>query len=151
MVIEDCRIVKLPRITDPRGNLTFIDGGSHVPFNIGRVYYVYDVPGGVERGGHAHRNLQQLIIPISGNFDVVLDNGACKRKFHLNCASYGLYISQMIWIELDNFSSGSVCLCLASTPYDEADYFREYSEFVDAVRNGDRKTLSFSISGKKAV
>ena len=84
MVIEDCRIVKLPRITDSRGNLTVIDGGRHVPFNIGRVYYVYDVPGGVERGGHAHRNLQQLIIPISGNFDVVLDNGACKRRFHTN-------------------------------------------------------------------
>ena len=134
MGLEDCRIVELPRIADPRGNLTFVEGGRHILFDIRRVYYIYDVPGGTERGGHAHRNLQQFIIAISGCFDVVLDDGACKRRFHLNRAYYGLYISPMIWRELDNFSSGSVCLCLGSTQYDEKDYYRDYSEFLDAVR-----------------
>lgn len=129
----DCRIIELPRINDPRGNLTFIEGGRHVPFEISRVYYLYDVPGGAERAGHAHRELQQLIIAMSGSFDVVLDDGSDRRRYHLNRSYYGLYVPPMLWRELDNFSSGSVCLVLASAPYDEADYFRDYEVFRRAA------------------
>jgi hypothetical protein len=128
--ISDCHLVDLPRIPDPRGNLTFIEGGKHVPFDIQRVYYLYDVPGGAERGGHAHRGLIQLIIAMSGSFDVVLDDGREKKRIHLNRSYTGLYVCSMIWRELDNFSSGSVCLVLASNKYDEADYFRDYQEFI---------------------
>ena len=123
-------LVDLPRIGDPRGNLTFIEGGRHIPFDIKRVYYLYDVPGGAERGGHAHRNLQQLIIAMSGSFDVILNDGAGPKRYHLNRSYYGLFVSNMIWRELDNFSSGSVCLVLASQPYEESDYYRNYDEFV---------------------
>jgi WxcM-like, C-terminal len=132
--LEDCKIIGLPRITDPRGNLTFIEGNHHVPFDIKRVYYLYDVPGGAERGGHAHKELQQLIIAMSGSFDVVLDDGNVKHRFHLNRSYYGLYIGPMVWRELDNFSSGSVCMVLASIPYDESDYYRDYDEFIRALK-----------------
>jgi hypothetical protein len=132
--LESCRILDLPRITDPRGNLTFLEGGRHVPFAIERVYYLYDVPGGAERGGHAHLGLHQLIIAMSGSFDVVLDDGARKQRIHLNRSYYGLYVCPMIWRELDNFSSGSVCLVLASNRYDEADYIRDYGEFQRRAR-----------------
>lgn len=129
--VDACRIMELPRINDPRGNLTFIEAGQHIPFAIERVYYLYDVPGGAERGGHAHRELSQLIIAMSGSFDVVLDDGGTKRRFHLNRSYLGLYVTPMIWRELDNFSSGSVCMVLASNRYDEADYYREYREYLD--------------------
>ena len=132
MNVDHCKIIDLPRIQDPRGNLTFIEGGNHVPFDIRRVYYLYDVPGGSERGGHAHKGLHQLIIAISGSFDVVLDDGSSKKRIHLCRSYYGLYVCPMIWRELDNFSSGSVCMVLASNVYDEADYYREYSEFMRA-------------------
>jgi hypothetical protein len=132
MNIDDCKIVNLPKIQDPRGNLTFIEGGHHIPFDIQRVYYLYDVPGGAERGGHAHKGLHQLIIAMSGSFDVVLDDGKNKKRMHLCRSYYGLYVCPMIWRELDNFSSGSVCMVLASNRYDESDYYREYSEFVRA-------------------
>jgi hypothetical protein len=132
MNIERCHIIDLPKITDPRGNLTFIEGGAHIPFDIQRVYYLYDVPGGAERGGHAHKGLHQLIIAMSGSFDVVLDDGVNKRRFHLNRSYYGLYVCPMIWRELDNFSSGSVCLVLASNRYDEDDYYRAYDDYVEA-------------------
>lgn len=131
--LEQCRIIDLPRINDPRGNLTFVEGGRHVPFDIRRVYYLYDVPGGAERGGHAHRELQQLIVAMSGSFDVVLDDGENRRRHHLNRSYFGLYIPPMVWRELDNFSSGSVCMALASLPFDEADYFRDYAEFRKVV------------------
>jgi WxcM-like, C-terminal len=131
---ERCRIIQLPRITDPRGNLTFIEGRGRIPFDIARVYYLYDVPGGAERGGHAHIELQQLIIAMSGSFDVELDDGYEKRRFHLNRSYFGLYVDRMIWRELDNFSSGSVCMVLASNRYDEADYYRNYDEFKAALR-----------------
>jgi dTDP-4-dehydrorhamnose 3,5-epimerase-like enzyme len=132
--LSDCRILELPKITDPRGNLTFIEGGGrHVPFDIKRVYYLYDVPGGAERGGHGHKALHQLIIAMSGSFDVVLDDGREKKRFHLNRSYYGLYVCPMIWRELDNFSSGSVCMVLASNLYDEDDYYRDYSTFQRAL------------------
>lgn len=130
MNIDNCKIVELPKITDPRGNLTFIEGGDHIPFNIQRVYYLYDVPGGAERGGHAHKGLQQLIVAMSGSFDVVLDDGKNKKRVHLARSYYGLYVCPMIWRELDNFSSGSVCMVLASNKYDEADYYRNYNDFM---------------------
>jgi len=132
LACQDCKIIDLPKIGDPRGNLTFIEGGAHVPFAIQRVYYLYDVPGGAERGGHAHKALQQLIIAMSGSFDVVLDDGVEKKRFHLNRSYYGLYIRPMIWRELDNFSSGSVCLVLASNTYSETDYFRDYPSYLSA-------------------
>jgi dTDP-4-dehydrorhamnose 3,5-epimerase-like enzyme len=132
MSINDCKISELPKIHDPRGNLTFIEANSHIPFDIQRVYYLYDVPGGTERGGHAHKELHQLIIAMSGSFDVILDDGKDKKRVHLNRSYIGLYVCPMIWRELDNFSSGAVCLVLASNRYDEVDYYRDYAEFMRA-------------------
>lgn len=132
MNIGLCRIIELPKIADPRGNLTFVESGSQIPFDIQRVYYLYDVPGGAERGGHAHRALHQLIIAMSGSFDVKLDDGREKKRFHLNRSYYGLYVCPMIWRELDNFSSGSVCMVLASNRYDEDDYYRNYVDYLSA-------------------
>jgi len=133
--IDACQMVLLPKISDPRGNLTFIEGGNHIPFEIQRVYYLYDVPGGAERGGHAHKGLHQLIIAMSGSFDVVLDDGRNKKRIHLNRSYSGLYVCPMIWRELDNFSSGSVCMVLASSKYAEDDYYRNYEEFMQAQEN----------------
>ena len=132
MIIEQCKIINLPKIADSRGNLSFIEGKNHIPFDIERVYYLYDVPGGAERGGHAHKGLQQLIVAMSGSFDVVLNDGINEKRFHLNRSYSGLYICPMIWRELDNFSSGSVCMVLASNKYDEADYYREYDQYLEA-------------------
>jgi hypothetical protein len=132
MTIEICDVVNLPKIQDPRGNLTFIEGRLHVPFDIQRVYYLYDVPGGAERGGHAHRELHQFIVAMSGSFDVTLDDGRNRKRVHLNRSYNGLYVCPMIWRELDNFSSGSVCMVLASKRYDESDYFRDYAVFMRA-------------------
>ncbi len=115
MSLQDCRIIDLPKVHDPRGNLTFIEGGEHIPFEVKRVFYVYDVPGGSDRGGHANVELHQLIIAISGSFDITLDDGKNKQKFHLARSYYGLYVPPMIWREIDNFSSGSVMLVLTST------------------------------------
>ena len=131
--IDACQIISLPKISEARGNLTFVEGGNHIPFDIRRVYYLYDVPGGAERGGHAHKALQQLIIAMSGSFDVVLDDGANKKRVHLNRSYSGLYVCPMIWRELDNFSSGSVCMVLASNKYDEDDYYRDYDQYILAV------------------
>ena len=136
--IAECRLVELPKISDPRGNLTFIEGNRHIPFDIKRAYYLYDVPGGAERGGHAHKELSQLIIAMSGSFDIVLDDGTEKKRFHLARSYYGLYVCPMIWREMDNFSSGAVCLVLASNLYDESDYYREYSDFLSAVKGPNR-------------
>lgn len=131
--LNKVQLVELPKIVDQRGNLTFIEQNRHVPFDIQRVYYLYDVPGGAERGGHAHKELQQLIVAISGSFDVVLDDGSEKKRIHLNRSYQGLYVPKMIWRELDNFSSGAVCMVLASNLYDEDDYYRDYDEFMKAV------------------
>ena len=137
MSIDHCRIIDLPKIHDPRGNLTFIEGGRHIPFDIQRVYYLYDVPGGSERGGHAHKALRQLIVAMSGSFDVVLDDGREKKRYHLNRSYNGLYVCPMMWRELDNFSSGAVCMVLASNRYDEDDYYRNYDDFVMALARGN--------------
>ncbi len=130
--VGDCRLIELPRIPEPRGNLTFIEGSRHVPFDIARVYYLYDVPGGASRGGHAHKQLEQFVIAMSGSFDVVLDDGEERREVSLNRSYYGLYLPRMIWRELVNFSSGSVCTVLASRPFEEADYYREYDAYRQA-------------------
>lgn len=127
--VDQCRIIDLPKISDPRGNLSFIEGGRHIPFDIRRVYYLYDVPGGSDRGSHAHKSLHQFIVAMSGSFDVVLDDGREKKRFHLNRSYYGLYVCPMMWRDLDNFSSGAVCMVLASEYYDENDYLRDYAEF----------------------
>lgn len=132
--INKASIVELPRINDPRGNLTFIEAGRQIPYEIKRAYYLYDVPGGESRGGHAHRELRQLIIAVAGSFDVILDDGYERQRFTLNRSYHGLYIPSMIWREIENFSSGSVCLVLASEFYDEADYLRDYEAFVREVR-----------------
>jgi hypothetical protein len=134
MGLDDCRIIDFPKITDPRGNLTFVEGGNHIPFDIKRVYYLYDVPGGAERGGHAHKKLQQVIIAMSGSFDVILDDGTAQKRIHLNRSYYGLYVPTMMWREIDNFSSGSVCMVLASELYEESDYYRDYHSFMQAVK-----------------
>lgn len=133
MNLESCRLIDLPKKTDPRGNLTFIEGDRHIPFAIKRVFYLYDVPGGADRGGHALKTCHQFLIAMSGSFDVILYDGKEKQRIHLSRSYYGLHIPPMIWREMDNFSSGSVCLALASELYSEGDYFREYSDFLTAV------------------
>ena len=128
--LNDCRIVDLRKIHDPRGNLTPIEEGIDVPFNIKRVYYLYDVPGGESRGAHAHKQLYQLIVAASGSFTVTLDDGHEKRSYSLNRSYYGLFVVPGIWRDLDDFSSGAVLLCLASEHYDAEDYIRDYDEFL---------------------
>lgn len=130
ITIDDCRLIDLPCIGDRNGNITPIYGGQHVPFEIARVYYLYDVPGGAARGGHAHKELQQLIVSVMGAFDVILDDGQRKKTVRLDRAYYGLYMPRMIWRELENFSSGAICLVLASIPYDENDYIRDHDIFL---------------------
>ncbi|PLC05768.1 hypothetical protein CY658_01515 [Variovorax sp. RO1] len=129
-------ILDLERLTDPRGNLTFIEGGRHIPFDVQRVYYLYDVPAGEARGGHAHHQLQQLIIAVAGSFDVVLDNGYERRTVTCNRPFQGIFMKSLVWRELNNFSSGAVCLVLASMRYEESDYIRNYEEFISVARKG---------------
>lgn len=127
--VFDCSVLTLPRIHSPSGNLTPVYGSVHVPFDIRRVYYLYDVPGGESRGGHAHVALQQLIVAASGSFEVIIDDGTTRRTIFLNRPYMGLYVTPMIWRELVNFSSGGICMVLASMPYSEDDYIREYKQF----------------------
>ena len=134
MNLNDCKLIELPKIADPRGNLTFIEGAHHVPFDIQRVFYLYDVPGGADRGGHALKQCHQFLIAMSGSFDVILDDGTEKKRIHLSRSYYGLHLPPMVWREMDNFSSGSVCLVLASERYSEADYFRDYPSFITAMK-----------------
>lgn len=130
MSLSHCEVIELPKVADSRGNLSFIESNSHIPFDIKRVYYLYDVPGGSERGSHAHKNLHQFIVAMSGSFDVLLDDGSKTHRYHMNRPYLGLYVCPMMWRLLDNFSSGSVCLVLASEHYDESDYIRNYHEFI---------------------
>jgi dTDP-4-dehydrorhamnose 3,5-epimerase-like enzyme len=134
MGIELARIINLRKISDPKGNLTPIEGGQDIPFEIRRVYYTYDIPGGETRGGHTHRRCEELVIAANGSFDVILDDGKGRASFFLNRSYFGLYVPPMVWRELANFSSGSVCLVLASDHYDETDYIRDHDDFVGAVR-----------------
>lgn len=137
MSLANCTLIDLPKIADPRGNLTFIegpDGSGHVPFEIKRVFYLYDVPGGADRGGHALRSCHQFLIAMSGSFDVVIDDGAEKKRIHLNRSYYGLYLPPMIWREMDNFSSNSICLVVASETYDPTGYCRKYEDFIEALK-----------------
>lgn len=130
--IEDCQLLRFGSINDARGNLTVVEGGIDVPFAIARTYWLYDVPGGESRGGHTHKQLWQLIVSASGSFEVLIDDGRDRKTVFLNRSYYGLLIPSMIWRELTNFSSGSVCLVLASEHFDESDYYREYSEIAAA-------------------
>lgn len=131
--LSDCRLVDLPKIQDPRGNLTFVEGNQHIPFEIKRVFYLYDVPTGEDRGAHAHKTLHQFLICLSGSFDVALDDGNLKDVVHLNRPWKGLHIPPMIWASEINFDPGSVCLVLASDKYDESDYYREYDQYLSAM------------------
>ena len=134
MSIDACKIIELPKISDVRGNLTFVESERHVPFDLKRVYYLYDVPGGAERGAHGHKNLEQFIVALSGSFDVLLDDGHNKKRVQMNRPYYGLYVCPMIWRDITNFSSGAVCVVFASEYYDEADYIRGYGQFLESVK-----------------
>ncbi len=131
--LEKCETISFPRINDNRGNLTFIEGQNHIPFPIERFYYIYDVPGGAERAAHAHVNLHQVYIAMSGSFDVHLDDGRQRRTYSLNRSYFGLYICPMVWRHIDNFSSNSVLGVLASARYDESDYIRDYGQFLERI------------------
>lgn len=128
--VYDCCIIPLNKVHNRAGNITVVEGNSDIPFETKRIYYLYDIPGGENRGGHAHKDLQQLIVATSGSFDVLLDDGRNKKIIRLDRPNYGLYVVPGIWRELFEFSSGSVCLVLASAKYDNADYIREYDEFI---------------------
>ena len=133
--LTDCRIINFPKITDARGNLSVIEENRNIPFDIKRVYYLYDVPSGATRGGHVHKKCQQIIIALSGSFTVILDDGANRTSFFLNRPHYGLYISPGIWRELENFSSNSIALSITSELFDENDYVRNYEDFKQAAQN----------------
>jgi len=128
--VADCTILPLPKIPDDRGNLSFIEGGNHIPFEIQRTYWIYDVPGGETRGGHAYRELQEFFVALSGSFDVVLDDGVTRKVVSLNRSYFGLYVPNMIWRHLENFATNSVCLILASLPYNPEDYIRNYDFYL---------------------
>jgi hypothetical protein len=136
MPLEDIRLIHLPRITDPRGSLTFIEAGRPLPFEIQRTYWIYDVPGGETRGGHAYRTLQECFVALSGSFDVVLDDGVDRRTFSLNRSYLGLVVPKMVWRRLDNFSTNAVCLVLASQHYKPNDYLRDYGQFRAEASRG---------------
>ena len=136
MSVSKCVLLEFPKIRDHRGNLTFLESRFHIPFEIKRVYYLYDVPGGESRAGHAHRLLASVIIAINGSFDVMIDDGKEQRTHRMSRANQGLYICPGIWRELHNFTSGSVCLVLASEHYDEGDYYRDHGDFLNAIENG---------------
>ena len=132
------REIEFPQIHDPRGDLTFIEGGNHIPFEIARVYYLYNVPVDAERGGHAHKELEQVVFALSGSFRMKIDDGTTTSEHWLRDPCKGLYISKLVWREMDSFSQGTVCMVLASHRYDEADYYRDYDEFLHALKVQDR-------------
>lgn len=128
------RLIALPKIVDPRGNLTFVEAGRQIPFDIVRTYWIYDVPGGENRGGHAYRQLEELVVAISGSFDVALDDGRAESVTSLNRSYVGLYIPRMVWRRLENFSTNAVALIIASRAFDEGDYLRDHHEFEKLTR-----------------
>lgn len=130
------KVIELPKFLDARGNLSFVQNNTHIPFEIQRTYWVYDVPGGERRGGHAYRETEEFVIALSGSFDVIVDDGKEKTTFHMNRSYYGLYIPKGMWREIDNFSTNSLALEFASTQYDPADYIRDYDEFLKQKANG---------------
>lgn len=132
----DARIIELPKFLDARGNLSFAQNNTHIPFEIKRIYWLYDVPGGESRGGHAYRDTEEFVIALSGSFDVIVDNGKEKKTFHLNRSYYGLYIPKGMWREMDNFSTNSLALEFASTKYNPKDYIRDYDEFLKLKEDG---------------
>ena len=136
MIPQQCKLIELEKIADPAGNLTAIESGRQIPFDIQRVFYLYDVPGGERRAGHALKSCHQFLIAMSGSFDVWVDNGTTNERYQLNRPYRGLYIPPLVWREIDNFSSGSVCAVLASEPYDEEAYYRSHPEFLAAVAGG---------------
>lgn len=131
MNVEDVSLIELPKILDPRGNLSFIEEFDHVPFKIERAYWIYDVPGGEIRGGHAFKQQQEMVVALSGSFDVIIDDGKHSKRFHLNRSYFGLLIPNGLWREMDNFSTNSVVMVLSSTPYDPSDYIRDYQVFLN--------------------
>lgn len=133
--MNEIKLIDLPKITDPRGNLTFIESKNHIPFEIKRVYWIYDVPGGEIRGGHAYKSLNEFIIALSGSFDIVLNDGKKEMKFSLNRSYYGLLVPKMMWRKLENFSTNSLCLILASEKYDEKDYIRDFETFREMIND----------------
>ena len=135
MAIE-AKVIELPKFLDTRGNLSFVQNNTHIPFEIKRTYWLYDVPGGECRGGHAYRDTDEFVIALSGSFDVIVDDGKEKKTFHMNRSYYGLYIPKGMWREIDNFSTNSLALEFASTPYDPADYIRDYDEFLKQKADG---------------
>lgn len=137
MTIDDVKIIELPKFNDPRGNLSFVEQSKHIPFDIKRTYWIYDVPGGECRGGHAYINTQEFIVALSGSFDVIVDDGKNKKKFSLNRSYYGLYIPKGLWREMVDFSTNSFALEFASTEYSKNDYIRDYNEFLKLKLNGE--------------
>lgn len=137
MSIEDVKIIELPKFTDPRGNLSFVEQLNHIPFEIKRTYWIYDVPGGESRGGHAFRQNEEFIVALSGAFDVIVDDGVTKKKFTLNRSYYGLYVPAGLWREIENFSTNSLALEFGSLHYDATDYVRDYEEFLNMKRHGE--------------
>jgi dTDP-4-dehydrorhamnose 3,5-epimerase-like enzyme len=133
---SSCRIIELPRIRDPRGSLTFIEGERHLPFAIERAYWIYDVPGGETRGGHAYLELEEFFVALSGSFDVVVDDGRDERRVTLNRSYEGLYVPRLVWRTLENFSTNAVCLILASRHFDESDYVRDAQRFRELTGAG---------------
>ena len=133
--MKEVQIIHLPKIEDPRGNLTFIEQEKHIPFPIKRVYWIYDVPGGQTRGGHAFKEQKEVVVALSGSFDVVVNNGTVEQRFHMNRSYFGLYIPQGLWRHMDNFSTNSVAFVLSSTPYHETDYIRDFSDFIKLKRD----------------
>lgn len=138
MVLEEVKIVNLPKFLDHRGNLSFVEQRKHIPFDIKRIYWIYDVPGGENRGGHAYVENEEFIVALSGSFDVVLDNGSEKNFFHLNRSYYGLYVPKGVWREMINFSTNSLAMVLSSTNYSKDDYIRDYSEFLKYIKNEEK-------------
>ena len=134
--MEEARIIELPKFLDTRGNLSFAQNNTHIPFEIKRTYWLYDVPGGESRGGHAYRETEEFVIALSGSFDVIVDDGKEKKTFHLNRSYYGLYIPKGMWREMDNFSTNSLALEFASTKYNPNDYIRDYNEFLKLKEDG---------------